>query len=247
MTGRYYLEDSEINIARGLVHNTSVRNIFGKQSDMTVDTFKACWELDAEYVYLAAAEPLSVVSSIAGDTGVTIKIIGLDTNYEVLEEVVPLDAVDATNAVVTDGSFLRVNDVITIAGNATGNITLTGSVTTATTVAQIDAGTGRNQASIYTVPAGHNFYLTRINAFGVASSGGSPSGQVTGFRNFVQLESGVILRVAEVEYPGVMEIMRVVPFKYSEKTDIQLQSKTFGAGDHETSIFAEGILIKETI
>ena len=247
MTGRYYLEDSEINIARGLVHNTSVRNIFGKQTSMGTGTFKACWELDQAYVYLAAAEPLSVVSSVAGDTGVTIKIIGLDTDYEVLEEVVPLDAVDATNAVVTNGSFLRVNDVITIAGNATGNITLTGSVTTATTVAQIDAETGRNQASIYTVPAGCNFYLTRINAFGVASSSGSPSGEITGFRNFVQLESGVILRVAEVEYPGIMEIMRVVPFKYSEKSDIQLQSKTFGGiSGHETSIFAEGILIKET-
>ena len=243
MAAYYPTEDTRLNIARGLVKGTSVRNIFGKQGTMTSGTFKPCWELDAEYVYLANAEPLSVVSSVAGDTGVTIKIIGLDTNYEVLEEVVPLDAVDATTPVVTNGSFLRVNDVITIAGNATGDITLTGSVTTTTTVAQIDAGTGRNQASIYTVPAGCSFFLERIDAFGVDSGAGAPQGEITSFRNFVQLESGVILRVAEVEYPGIMNIRRVSPFKYSEKTDIQLQSKTFTS--HETSIFAEGILIKD--
>lgn len=243
MASYYPTEDTRLNIARGLVKGTSVRNIFGKQNSMAANTFKPCWELDAVYVYLASAEPLSVVSSVAGDTGVTIKIIGLDTNYEVLEEVVPLDGVDATTPVVTNGSFLRVNDVVTIAGNATGNITLTGSVTTTTTVARIDAGTGRNQASIYTVPAGCSFFLERIDAFGVDSQVGSPQGEVTSFRNFVQLESGVILRVAEVEYPGTMNIRRVSPFKYSEKTDIQLQSKTFS--EHETSIFAEGILIKD--
>lgn len=243
MAAYYPTEDTRLNIARGLVKGTSVRNIFGKQGNMTSGSFKACWELNTDYVYLASAEPLSVVSSVAGDTGVTIKIIGLDTDYEVLEEVVPLDAVDSTTPVVTNGSFLRVNDVITIAGNATGNITLTGSVTTATTVAQILAGTGRNQASIYTVPAGCSFFLERIDAFGVDSGAGAPQGEVTAFRNYVQLESGVILRVAEVEYPGNMNIRRVSPFKYSEKSDIQLQSKTFS--DHETSIFAEGILIKD--
>jgi len=241
----YPTEDTRLNIARGLVKGTSVRNIFGKRGIMTSGSFKACWELDAEYVYLASAEPLSVVSSIAGDIGVTIKIIGLDANYEVLEEIVPLNGIDSTTPVVTNSSFLRVNDVITIADNAIGNITLTGSVTTTTTVAQIDAGTGRNQASIYTVPAGCSFFLERIDAFGVDSGVGSPQGEVTSFRNFVQLESGVILRVAEVEYPGIMHIQRVSPFKYSEKTDIQLQSKTFS--DHETSIFAEGILIKDNL
>ena len=241
----YPTEDTRLNIARGLVKGTSVRNIFGKRGIMTSGSFKACWELDAEYVYLASAEPLSVVSSIAGDIGVTIKIIGLDANYEVLEEIVPLNGIDSTTPVVTNSSFLRVNDVITIADNAIGNITLTGSVTTTTTVAQIDADAGRNQASIYTVPAGCCFFLERIDAFGVDSQAGSPQGEVTAFRNFVQLESGVILRVAEVEYPGNMHIRRVSPFKYSEKTDIQLQSKTFS--DHETSIFAEGILIKDNL
>jgi hypothetical protein len=241
----YPTEDTRLNIARGLVKGTSVRNIFGHQSNMTSGTFKACWELDAAYVYLASAEPLSVVSSVAGDTGVTIKIIGLDTNYEVLEEVVPLDGTDATTPVITNNSFLRVNDVVTIAGNATGNVTLTGSVTTSTTVARMDAGTGRNQSSIYTVPAGCSFFLERIDAFGVDSGAGSPQGEITSFRNFVQLSSGVVLRVAEVEYPGNMNIRRVSPFKYSEKTDIQLQSKTFTT--HETSIFAEGILIKDNL
>ena len=239
MTGRYYLEDSEINIARGLVHNTSVRNIFGTSPEMTANTdFIAVWELDAQYEYMPSANTLDVVSTSGSDTAVTVKLIGLDNDYNEIEEIVSLTGLAP---VTTTNSFLRVNDLITIAGNAVGDVTVTGDGTI--TVAKMIAGSGRNQASVYTVPAGCNFYLTRINAFGVTETGGNPGAKVTAFRNFVQLESGVQLRVAEVDYAGVMEIMRVVPFKYSEKTDIQLQAKTYT--DHHTSIFAEGILVKE--
>ena len=238
-----YPEDDDLNIARGIVKGTSVRNIFGKSASMsTTGGFKACWEIDAAYTYLSSADTLDVVSSVTTDTAVTVKIIGLDADYNEIEEIVPLDGVDSTTAVTTQQSFFRVNDLITIAGNATGDVTVTDTTLGTTTVAKMIAGTGRNQASIYTVPAGCDFFLTRINAFGVDSGAGAPQGEVTAFRNYVGLSSGVQLRVAEVEYPGVMEIMRVVPFKYSEKTDIQLQSKTFTA--HETSIFAEGIVIK---
>ena len=239
MTGSYYLEDTELNIARGLVHNTSVRNIFGKAASMTTTGgFKACWELDAAYEYMPSANTLDIVSTDGGDTNVTVKLIGVDNDYNVIEEVI---ALNGANSVTTTSDFLRVNDLVTIGGNAVGDVTVTGDGTI--TVAKMLAGTGRNQASIYTVPAGCNFYLTRINAFGVDAGVGAPQGEVTAFRNFVQLFNGVILRVAEVEYPGSMEIMRVVPFKYTEKSDIQLQSKTFTT--HETSIFAEGILVRE--
>jgi hypothetical protein len=239
MTGSYYLEDTELNIARGLVHNTSVRNIFGKAPAMTTTGgFKACWELDAAYEYMPSANTLDLVSTDGGDTGVTVKLIGLDNDYNVIEEVI---ALNGANSVTTTSDFLRVNDLVTIGGNAVGDVTVTGDGTI--TVAKMLAGTGRNQASVYTVPAGCNFYLTRINAFGVDAGVGAPQGEVTAFQNYVQLFNGVILRVAEVEYPGSMEIMRVVPFKYTEKSDIQLQSKTYTT--HETSIFAEGILIRE--
>lgn len=237
-----YPEDDDLNIARGIVKGTSVRNIFGRTgatAGMASGSFKACWELDAAYVYLPSAERLNVVSTSTSDTAVTVLVIGLDTDYNEIQETV---ALTGQTPVLTDASFLRVNDLVTIAGNAVGDVTVTGSVSTSITVAKMLIGTGRNQASIYTVPAGCDLFLTRINAFGVDSGAGSPQGEVTAFRNFVQLASGVILRVAEVEYPGTMEIMRVVPFKYSEKSDIQLQSKTFST--HQTSIFAEGILIK---
>ena len=41
-----------------------------------------------------------------------------------------------------------------------------------------------------------------------------------------------------------MNIQRRLPFKYTEKTDIQLQMATFG-DTHPVSIFGEGIVIKE--
>tara|TARA_S200002703_G_scaffold125491_1_gene111760 strand:+ start:364 stop:1116 length:753 start_codon:yes stop_codon:yes gene_type:complete len=228
-----------LDIARGKVRNTTIRNIFGLASNMTLGSFKACWENDVDYVYLASAETLDVVSDSTSDTAVSVKLIGVDTDYVEVEEVV---ALTGTTPVTTTNSFLRVNDLLTISGNAVGDVTVTGTVSTGTTVAKMIAGTGRNQASIYTVPAGCSFYLTRINAFSSEATG-APSSKVGAFKNFVRLSSGVELRVAETDYEARMEIIRIAPFKYSEKTDIQLQSKTFST--HSTSIFAEGILIKD--
>ena len=236
-----YPEDDDLNIARGIVKGTSVRNIFGLASAMTSGSFKACWENDTAYTYLSSVDTLDVVSSVTTDTAVTVKLIGLDSEYNEIEEVISLDGTDSTTPVTTQQSFFRVNDLVTIAGNATGDVTVTDTTLGTTTVAKMLAGTGRNQASIYTVPAGCDFFLTRINAFSTNVSG-TPKGEVGTFRNFVGLPSGVNLRVAEVDFASTMEIMRVVPFKYSEKTDIQLQSQVYST--HSTSIFAEGIVIK---
>ena len=49
-----------------------------------------------------------------------------------------------------------------ISGSPAGNITAKNG---GTTYAQINAGIGRTQMSIYTVPAGYTFYLNRAQGF----------------------------------------------------------------------------------
>ena len=184
---------------------------------------------------------MTVASDDATDAGVQILIKGLDANYEDLSEIVTLTA----TTVNTTQQFLRINDIVTV---GTQNLVTTSTVTVkdtglTTTFAQIDPGHGRNQAAIYTVPANCEFYLYRLDGFS-ADDSNPPQQKAARFRNVVTLESGIILRVATTEFFNQMNIQRRFPFKYSEKTDIQLQMATFD-GTHPVSIFGEGILVKE--
>ena len=227
-------EEFKLDVARGKARGASVVNIFGNNDAQTVD-FRAVWENSNSVDYVFPPSPLQMdVNSNAADSGVSIKIIGLTTDYAEAEEVV---ALDATGISTTSTPFLRINTVVTIAGNAANDITVgQGS----TTYAQIDAGRGRNQAAIYTVPDGCEFYLYRIDAF-TADGSQQKAGK---FRNFVSLPNGVDLRVAEVSFFNNMNIQRRLPFKYSSRTDIAFQMATF-SGTHPCAVFGEGILVKE--
>ena len=95
------------------------------------------------------------------------------------------------------------------------------------------------------MPANCEFYLYRLDGFTADDAQQSPSQKAAKFRNVVTLNpSGIILRVATTEFFNQMNIQRRFPFKYSAKTDIQLQMATFD-GTHPVSIFGEGILVKE--
>lgn len=233
-----YLEDEELFLARGDIQGASQRNIFGVQPDIGA-SFVAVWENNTAYVYPSAATTLDVQTA-ATDTA-TIKIIGLDANYEEISEIVVLNG-DIVTDQTTNAEFFRVNDLITIAGNCAGDVTVieTGG---SNVVAKMLAGTGRNQAAIYTVPAGCEFYLTRLNGF-TADTTASPQARTAFFRNFVGLVSGVNLRVAELAFQQSFDIYRTTPFKYSEKTDIQFQMKEAQTGAFEVAVFGEGILYR---
>lgn len=234
-----FLNDEGVHLARGAIHGANIRNIFGVQADIG-DGYHPVWELAQDYVYPTQATTLDVQTA-ATDTA-TIKIIGLDADYEEISEVVVLNGIIATDQTTTQ-EFFRVNDLITIAGNCAGDVTLveTGG---SNVLAKMTAGLGRNQAAIYTVPAGCEFHLTRLNGF-TADTGASPTERTAFFRNRVQLASGVILRVAELAFHNSFEIYRTNPFMYSEKTDIQFQMRQAQANSSvEVSIFGEGILYK---
>jgi hypothetical protein len=64
------------------------------------------------------------------------------------------------------------------------------------------------------------------------------------FRNKVTLSNGTVLRVADTPYLNQMNIKRDFPFKYNEKTDIELQVGTL-SGSTYAGVFGEGIVVKE--
>jgi hypothetical protein len=232
MAGTVYLTDEKLQLSRGLVRDAETRNIFGFNPAIGTN-FIAAWELNSAYVYPNTSIAMTAVSDSASDTAVSILIAGLDGNYDRKTATVTLNG----NTSVSIGEFFRINDVITLSGNAVGNITIANGETT---YAKISADTGKNQASIFTVPAGHEFYLYRIDAFCASAS---QNNRFLFFRNFVRQPNGTILQVAQTSFLEQMNIQRRLPFRYTEKTDIQLQVRS-SAGTQEIGVFAEGILVK---
>ena len=232
MGGTVYLTDEKLQVSRGLVRDAEARNIFGFNTAIGTD-FIAAWENSTAYTYPTVALNMTAVSSNTADTDVTIITLGLDENYNRISNTVTLNGTTSVNI----GSFYRINDVITISGNARGDVTIANN---AVTYAKINQGTGKNQASIFTVPAGYEFYLYRIDAFCATAS---LNNRHLFFRNFVRQSNGTVLQVAQTSFLEQMNIQRRIPFRYGEKSDIQLQVRS-SAGTQEIGVFAEGILTK---
>jgi hypothetical protein len=231
---RHLYEHDPLSISKGESNGLSVRNIFGYQG--TVGTsFIPLWENNTAYTFPTSALTMTVNSNVADD-GVVIRVIGLDADYNIISGDYTLNSGTPPTTI----AFFRINDVLTIDGNAANDITLTNG---GTTYAKIRGGEGRNQASIFTVPANHSFYLYRIDAFSATTTGAS---KYVLFRNQVTLSTGVVLRVAETTFLNQMQILRQLPFKYTEKTDIEFQGRS-SSGDNEISVFGEGTLVNEEL
>src|SRR6056300_174478 len=226
-------------VALGKSGGNSARNIFGYNAAIGTD-FVPAWELVTAYPYPTAATTMTLRWNTA-DAGYTILIKGLDENYDEIQETITLTATPVTQT--TQNQYLRINDLVTVGNNNGGfsnpdnDITLTNAGNTVT-YAKMLADTGKSQAAIYTVPRGYQFALVRISAFCASAS---QNNRTIAFRNVARLKTGVILRVAQVEFLEQMIVDRQVPFIYDECTDIEFQVKG-SAGTQFVGVFGEGIL-----
>ena len=230
-----YLTEQNLQVSRGLIQGSEVRNIFGYQVSGDT-TLRALWEFaNTNYVFPTSAITMTVTSASASDDGKSLLIKGLDANYAEITDTVTINGGGDINTNIT---FFRINDVILTSGET--NVGLITVQNTGKTVkyAGIRAGDGRNQASIFTVPADKCFFLYRIDAFSNDSSAAKPAI----FRNFTVNALGQQYNTARTTFFNNMNIQRRIPFKYNEKTDIQFQCAT-NSGSHELSVFGEGILV----
>ena len=235
-------EPFDLQVARGQIDAHSTVNIYGVQASVTT-TYVPVWENASAYTYPASATTMHLASSVntgADKTGTTVLIQGLDSTYTSISETLTLNG---TTAVVTTNSYLRINSIsvasVTSSTMPTGVITLK-DLTDTTTYAQIAAGLGRSQMSIYTVPAGYTLYLSRIDAY--TSANGS-SADFISYRNYSITSSGVVNTTQQAPFTNIYHAQRVMPRPFTEKTDIQLQART-SANTYVVSIAAEGYLIK---
>lgn len=234
--GRY--EPFELQVGRGLITGHSLANVQGYNADHGI-TFRAVWEKSntTDYVFPATELPMTFSSSLAET--LTMRVEGLDASYENKTAIVTFSG--STSGVVTSGTatFFRINAMQITSGSAADTVVATNN---GTTYAQINSGTGRSQASIYTVPLGYTFYLTRAQAF--TTNNGT---QFCTYRVFSQTITGGVSTpniVLSAPFTQSYSSTRVVPRAYPEKTDIQWQLKQSNAAPG--SIQVEGILIKNS-
>lgn len=150
-------------IAMGYWFGIEVVDKFGKNADINT-SFEDVWTEGGTWVPLTAEEIMQVVSSdandgIAGTGGRTASLVGLDGNFNEIEETVTLTG---TTPVDTTKKFIRVFrcSVKSVGSNGTnvGDITITAKVS-ATVQAKILADEGQSQQAIFTIKAGHIGFL----------------------------------------------------------------------------------------
>ena len=229
-------EPFELQASRGQIPAHTTRNIFGTATAIGT-TFTTPWELanTTALPFLSSQSQLTLSSASASDTAVSILVSGLDDDYNPVSEVV---ALNGTTGVTTTKEYRFINDLITVAGNAVG---LVSAKVGATTYAAITATYGRNQAAVYTVPAGHSFYLGRIDAFTATANNDT---KIMTFRNKNTFSDGRVFNVAQTSFVQRMDIQRVFPFKIPEKTTVEFQVR-MNSQTADIGIFSEGILVKE--
>ena len=228
-------EPFELQVARGQVDGHEVVNVFGYSSATPNTGFIAAWENNSAYAFPTVASTMLVTSSSASDTAVTILISGLDATYARISESVTLMG---TDAVTTTKTYWRINSVVTTAGAAVGTVYVKN--VGGTTYAQITIGSGRTNMSIYTVPAGYTAYWTEFNGF---SSTSVTSGVYATFRALLTNSTGVSNVTLSIPFLNEFSVTRPFPVAYAEKTDVQWQCKSSGAG-LGIALLALGVLIK---
>jgi hypothetical protein len=228
------LEPFELQVARGQIAGHSTANIYGYQPSIGTTSIPV-WENATAYTYPAAATQMNLAGT-AGDTA-SILISGLDANYLPISETLVLTG---ATPVTTVKSYLRINNMQVTVGSATnpaGVVTLK-NLTNTTIYAQINAGVGRTQAAIYTVPAGYTYYLQRVNIY--TSLNGND--YVT-YQNKTISPTGVVQLTQQAPFAIGYEALRVMPRPFAEKTDIQLMCKV-NSGTGAVAVAQEGYLIK---
>ena len=227
-------ENFNLQVARGQIQGHSTVNIYGYQPAVTTTSYPV-WENVSAYTYPTSAS-LMYLSGSNGDTA-KINVVGLDYAYNPISELVTLNG---ATAVATVKQYLRINNMSVSVGSATnpaGAVYLKNLAGTVT-YAQINAGIGRTQMGIYTVPAGHTFYLQRVGIY--TSLNGN---DFVTYQNKTITADGVVQVTQQAPFAVSYDALRIMPRPILEKTDIQLMCK-INTGTGAVAVAQEGYLIK---
>lgn len=232
-------EPFDLQVERGQIGWHSGVNVQGYNAAHGTE-FRAVWEKSNDTAYVFPASSLTMAFESSSSETCTVRVFGLDANYAIKTATVTFSG--STTGSVTSGTaaFFRINAMQVASGTTAGTLTAANG---GVVYAQINAGTGRSQASIYTVPAGYTFFLNRAQAF-TTNNGNN----YCTYRVYSQTISGGVttpLIVLSAPFTQAYSSTRIVPRAYVEKTDVQWQLRQSNTAPG--SIQLEGYLIKNDV
>lgn len=247
-TGRN--EPWELQVSRGQIswHKTLFK--FGYNSDIN-GSLETIWSHGGLYAYPSAATVMKVSSSSTDDaangTGArTVLVVGLDANYNEINEVVALNGQTAVNTI---NSFIRVFRAYVVTagsgGTAAGVIYIgTGVVTAgvpATVYAEIPLGDNQTEMALWTVPAGYTAYM-----LGGKFSASSNNATHTALGKFLfRPYGGVFRNVADITLNnGYSNYNFILPLALPEKSDIETRAIALNGSNFYVTASFEILYIK---
>jgi hypothetical protein len=219
-------------IQRGLVNNFSGIQKFGYNTAVGT-VFETIWENGGLYAYPTTATTAVATSSDTDDNDSLVHIYGLDSNYDLADEVITVGGSASTT------SFIRVfRSVLTNANTGVVNV---GKITTTVNslpVSIVDVGYGQSLQAVYSIPRNYRGYLMSIDV------GTSKQKEVEA--KFMQrpLNGNTFQTKSLITSFGTpIHKDYFVPEILSEKSDLEMRAKA----DATTSISAGFQLILEKV
>ena len=219
-------------IQRGLVNNFSGVQKFGYNTAVGT-VFETIWENGSLYAYPTTRTTAVATSTSTDDNDSLLHIYGLDSNYDLADEVITVGGSASTT------TFIRVfRSVLTNANTGVVNV---GKITTTVNslpVSVVDVGYGQSLQALYSIPRNYRGYLMSIDV------GTSKQKEVEA--KFMQrpLNGNTFQTKSLVTSFGTpFRKDYLVPEILSEKSDLEMRAKA----DATTSISAGFQLILEKI
>lgn len=228
---------SNINIAAGLVDGWATVHKFGAVPEMSQNSSGTIWDVsDTNYPWSAFDTPgiLSITTttqngnSSTADDGITVHVLGLDENYEEVEDTFVIAGGTATGTV----SFKRVYRAYIdgTEANQTNISVLRGG----TEVLRITIGKSQTLMAIYTVPAGKTGYLLQ----GVSTCAANADATIDMFVRYFGQDSFRIGHTAEVAgVGGQYQYQFGVPIQIPEKSDLDIRAEVRSNNARVTAAF----------
>jgi len=235
-------EQFDLNVARGKVRGASTIHKFGATPSQSTNTTATVWDKgDTLYPWSAFNTPGVLVAEQVGadDNSKVVTIVGLDSNWDIIEEDFTLSS---TGTVTGTKIFKRVfRGYVKTGSTNVGELNFSRE---GTQVLRINAGLGQTLMSIYTIPNGYTGYLYQ----GVCSA--QAGADATGFMMIRYNTIGQAFRVGhtfEVSGSGGEYFYKFAfPQKITEHSDIDVRLTTRSNNGRYTASF-DLLLIKNEL
>jgi hypothetical protein len=215
---------SNINIAAGLVDGWASIHKFGAVPEMSQNASGTIWDVpDTNYPWAAFDTPgiLTISTTTKNgtlsslDDGITVHVLGLDENFEEVEDTFTISGNSATGTV----SFKRVYRAYIDGADA--NQTQIRVSRDTTEVLRINIGKSQTLMALYTVPAGKTAYLIQ----GTSTCAANADATVDMFVRYFGQDSFRIGHTLEVAGVGGQYTYQFgVPLPIPEKSDLDIRA-----------------------